>query len=87
LLGHKIFITHGEGGPQNIIKCLNKKYDLSEYDIIIFGHVHHPFNEKRKDGKLYFSPGTPTDKRFTDINSYGYLKISRNKIESNIVYL
>ncbi len=87
LLGHKILITHGEGGPNNIIERLNKRFDLSDYDTIIFGHAHHPFNEKRNDGKLYISPGTPTDKRFTDINSYGYLKISREKIEPNIIYL
>lgn len=87
LFGHKIFMIHGEGGPHNIIKLLNKKYDLSEYEIILFGHTHRPFNEKGNDGKLYLSPGTPTDKRFTDINSYGYLKISRDKVEPNIVYL
>ena len=87
LFGHKIFITHGEGGPHNIIERINRRFDLSEYDIIIFGHAHRPFNEKGRDGKLYLSPGTPTDKRFTNINSYGYLKISQEKVEPKIVYL
>ena len=87
LFGYKIFITHGEGGPHNIIENLNRRFDLSEYNIIIFGHAHRPFNEKREDGKLYLSPGTPTDKRFTDINSYGYLKISKDKVEPEIIYL
>ncbi|MFW9999667.1 MAG: metallophosphoesterase family protein [Candidatus Hodarchaeota archaeon] len=87
LFGHKIFVTHGEGGPHNIIERLNKRFDLSEYDIIIFGHAHRPFNEKKEDGKLYISPGTPTDKRFTDINSYGYLKISKDKVDPEIIYL
>ncbi|MFX1309739.1 MAG: metallophosphoesterase family protein [Promethearchaeota archaeon] len=87
LYGHKIFIIHGEGGPHNIIERLNRRFDLSKYDIIIFGHVHRPFNEKWRDGKLYLSPGTPTDKRFTDINSYGYLKISQEKVEPEIIYL
>ncbi len=87
LFGHKIFITHGDGGPHNIIERINRRFDLSEYDIIIFGHAHRPFNEVGRDGKLYISPGTPTDKRFTDINSYGYLKISYEKIEPKIIYL
>ncbi|MFW9970667.1 MAG: metallophosphoesterase family protein [Candidatus Odinarchaeota archaeon] len=87
LYGHKILVTHGEGGPHNIFKRLKRSFDLSKYDIIIFGHVHRPFNEKWQDGKLYISPGTPTDKRFTDINSYGYLKISKKIIEPVIVYL
>jgi putative phosphoesterase len=87
LFGYKLFITHGLGGPDNVIERLNKKFDLTNYDIIIFGHVHRPFNEKWKDGKTYISPGTPTDKRFTDVNSYGYLKISQNKLNYEIVYL
>ncbi len=87
IYGHKIFITHGTGGPNIIIKRLNKRFDLSKYDIIIFGHVHRPYNETWRDGKLYICPGTPTDKHFTDINSYGYLRISKEKIEPEIVYL
>ncbi|MFX1389800.1 MAG: metallophosphoesterase family protein [Promethearchaeota archaeon] len=87
ILGHKIFVTHGSGGPHDIIKRLNRIFDLSNYDIIIFGHTHHPFNEKRKDGKLYINPGSPTDKRFTDINSYAYIKISQDKVEPEIIVI
>lgn len=87
LYGYKIFMTHGMGGPHKVIERLNKHFDLSRYDIIIFGHVHHPYNEKWKDGKLYISPGTPTDKKFTDINSYGFLKISKEKVNFEIIYL
>ena len=87
LYGHKIFLTHGMGGPNIVIKRLNKRFDLTPYEIIIFGHVHRPYNEVWRDGKLYLNPGTPTDKRFTDINSYGYLRISKNKVEPEIIYL
>ncbi len=87
LYGHKIFMTHGTGGPNMIIRRLNKIHDLSKYDIILFGHTHHPVNERWKDGKLYVNPGTPTDKKFTDINSYGFLRISKGKIEPEIIYL
>lgn len=85
--GKRIFLTHGSGGPHNVIKRLNKQFDLSSYDIIIFGHVHRPFNEIGGDGKLYLNPGSPTDKRFTDINSYGYLTLSKNIVEPEIVIL
>jgi len=87
LFGHKLFLTHGMGGPNIVIKRLNKHFDLSKYDIIIFGHVHRPYNEIWRDGKLYLNPGTPTDKRFTDINSYGYLRISKDKVEPEIIEL
>ena len=87
LYGKKIFMVHGMGGPNIIIKRLNKHYDLSPYDIIIFGHVHRPYNEVWKDGKLYLNPGTPTDKRFTDINSYGFLRISEKEVNPEIIEL
>ena len=87
LYGYKIFITHGTGGPDDIIENLNDMFDLSDYDIIIFGHIHRPYNEKWSDGKFYISPGTPTDKIFTDVNSYGFLRISRVKIEPEIIYI
>ncbi|MFX1411628.1 MAG: metallophosphoesterase family protein [Promethearchaeota archaeon] len=87
LFGFKIFMTHGMGGPGIIIRQLNKYFDLSRYDMIIFGHIHRPYNERWRDGKLYISPGTPTDKKFTDINSYGFLKISKGKVNFEIVYL
>ncbi len=80
-------MTHGTGGPNIIIKRLNKSHDLSPYDIIIFGHVHRPYNEVWRDGKLYLNPGTPTDKRFTNINSYGYLRISKDLVEPEIIIM
>jgi len=85
IFNKKIFLTHGMGGPNMVIRRLNKNFDLSEFDIVIFGHVHRPYNEKWKDGKLYLNPGTPTDKKFTDINSYGFLKISKENTEFEII--
>ena len=86
LFGHKIFMTHGTGGPNIIIKRLNKSHDLSKYNIIIFGHVHRPYNETWRDGKLYISPGAPTGTKFTVNKSYGYLTISKENIKPEIIY-
>ena len=86
----KVLMLHGMGGPNIIIKRLIKKLDLhnSDYDIVIFGHTHRPVNEKQ-DGILFFNPGTttPIDNKFTVISSYGYLTISKDKIDSEIVYI
>ena len=87
LYGHKILITHGTGGPNDIIERLSQSVGSKDYDIIIFGHVHRPFNEKWQDGKLYLCPGTPTDRIFTNINSYGFLRISEELIEPEIIIL
>ena len=86
----KVLMLHGMGGPNIIIKRLIKKLDLlnSDYDIVIFGHTHRPVNEKQ-DGILFFNPGTttPIDNKFTVISSYGYLRISKEKIEPEIINL
>ncbi|MBY9007228.1 MAG: metallophosphoesterase [Candidatus Lokiarchaeota archaeon] len=86
ILGYKIFLTHGEGGPQGIIERLNRKFDLRTFDIIVFGHTHKPFKEKR-NGKYYFNPGAPTDRKFTNLNSYAYLKLTKDKIDFQIIYI
>ncbi len=87
---HSVLMLHGMGGPNIIIKRLIKKLDLlnSDYDIVIFGHTHRPVNEKN-NGILFFNPGTttPIDNKFTVISSYGYLKITRDAIKPEIVYL
>ena len=90
LFGHKILMLHGMGGPNIIVKRLIKKLDLlnSDYNIVIFGHTHRPVNEIHHD-ILFLNPGTttPIDNKFTVISSYGYLRISKNKIEPEIIYL
>ena len=89
ILGHKVLLIHGMGGPNMIIRRLIKKLDLlnSDYNLVIFGHTHRPENETQ-EGILFFNPGTttPIDNKFTVVSSYGYLKITRDKIEPEIIY-
>lgn len=94
ILSHKILMLHGMGGPNMIIKRLIKKLDLdnSDYDIIIFGHTHRPVNEEIQltlKKVLFFNPGTttPIDNKFTVISSYGFIRISKDKVEREIIYL
>lgn len=90
ILGHKVLMIHGMGGPNMIVKRLIKKLNLmdSDYDIVIFGHTHRPVNE-RESGILFFNPGTttPIDNRLTVVSSYGFLKISKNEVKPKIIYL
>ncbi len=90
IYNYKVLMLHGMGGPNIIIKRLIKKLDLlnSDYDIVIFGHTHRPVNEK-SNGILFFNPGTttPIDNKFTVVSSYGYLRISNEKVEPEIIYL
>jgi len=79
-------LTHGCGNPNNLIDYINKEFseEFITIDIFVFGHSHLPF-DKEINGKIYFNPGSLTDKVFTPYNSYGILNIKKNKIKRSIV--
>lgn len=80
---YKIGISHGYGHPAKLIDFLMNKFHNDNVDIIIFGHSHSPVNEKR-DNILFFNPGSPTDKIFSNCNSFGILEIN-DKITAKII--
>lgn len=79
----KIGIFHGLGAPLKIFELLEAEFKNDKLDIIIFGHTHQVFNEKKGD-TLYFNPGSATDKACVDCNTYGILEIN-DKINSKIL--
>lgn len=80
---YKIAVVHGFGPPNKLIELVTGIFKADDPDIIIFGHSHTAFNEKKGD-ILYFNPGSPTDKIFAPYNSYGIIEIS-DKIETRII--
>jgi putative phosphoesterase len=79
----RIGVMHGWGSPQNLIKLLQENFKDDKVDAIIFGHSHHPFNEKVK-GILFFNPGSATDKVFSSCASYGIIQVDKT-IEGSII--
>lgn len=76
IAGKKISIIHGhQFRGRNILQGLN--YTFVDSDIIIFGHTHRPFNERLSD-KLFFNPGSPTDKRLEKNYSFGIIEIKED---------
>jgi putative phosphoesterase len=82
----RIGLTHGYGSPARLIESVRETFKSEKLDIIIFGHSHFSFNEKRQ-GVLYFNPGSPTDKISSAVNSYGILEIIQNQIDARIIKL
>lgn len=78
----KIGLIHGYGAPNDIVDTVRREF--TNVDAIIFGHSHSPMNETR-DGVLFFNPGSPTDKVFATVNSYGILEVSDKGIEARII--
>ena len=81
--GHRIGLMHGFGAPVNLIEFLSGAFRDDAVEVVIFGHAHCPVNEKRQ-GVLYFNPGSPTDKIYCQYNSYGIIEIN-DKVEARIV--
>ena len=80
----KISIIHGhQFRGKNMLQGLN--YSFPESDLIIFGHTHRPFNEELGD-KIFFNPGSPTDKRLEKNYTFGIIDIE-DKINAEIKIL
>ncbi len=82
----KIGVTHGKGYLAKFVPIIKNifKDSYQDIDIFIFGHSHIPVNETI-DGKIYFNPGSPTDKIFASYNSYGILEIKGKSITRRLV--
>jgi hypothetical protein len=78
-----IGLYHGYGAPNNIFGVLNSEFKNDKLDVIVFGHTHSAFNEKKGD-VLFFNPGSLTDKLCSDCNTYGIIEIN-DKIQARIV--
>ncbi len=81
-----IGLVHGRGAPTSLIDYIHKEFltELEKINLFVFGHSHCPFN-KEINKKIYFNPGSPTDKVFSPYRSYGILEIDKNKIERRII--
>lgn len=80
---HKIGVMHGYGPPNKLIDLLYSVFKNEGVSIVIFGHSHFPITE-RKNGIIFFNPGSLTDKVYAPYNSYGIIEIN-DKIETRIV--
>lgn len=83
-----IALTHGRGAPDTVMTHVDKTFadQYASIDVFIFGHSHIPL-DKEKNGKIYFNPGSPTDKIFASKRTYGILEIDKKKITRRIVTL
>ena len=81
----KIGIKHGFGPPGQLLSLMEGAFKDEGVDIVIFGHSHNPFNEK-KGKTIFLNPGSPTDEIFAPYKSFGIIEIG-DKIEISIIKL
>ena len=56
------------------------------FDVVVFGHSHHPIVERR-NGVLYVNPGSAGPRRFSLPVSVGRLEIGSGRVEAEILEL
>jgi uncharacterized protein len=83
LEGKRIGITHGWGSPDGLPVRVLEEFRSDTVDCIVFGHSHAPFLGNQQ-GVLMLNPGSPTDKRFAEKNTLGFLTIANNTITGEI---
>jgi hypothetical protein len=76
LNGFKIGITHGWGAPKGIASRVRTFFSEEDLSAIVFGHSHTHCN-KVIDNILFFNPGSPTDKRYTEHFTMGILTLDK----------
>lgn len=73
--GHKVFLAHGHHYRVKLeYETIEKRGRELECDVVIFGHTHRPYLEKKK-GIILFNPGAVLG------NDYGIIKINKESID------
>ena len=82
--GVRIGLTHGHGAPAGIERRVCAQFE--DVDVVVVSHSHRPVKERDGD-VLLLNPGSPTDRHFAAVRSYGVLEISGPDVHGRIVRL
>lgn len=87
ILGKRIFITHGhkysvKWSYDNILA----KASLEKADAVLFGHTHVSVIDYVKN-TLIINPGSISESRSSNPESYAILEITEDDIKSDIIYI
>jgi uncharacterized protein len=82
-----IALLHGDlAGHRVSLERLSELFKPTKPRVVVFGHLHEPFNEMHDD-ILFFNPGSAVDPRRSPKPSCGLLQINDFDVSSEIFYL
>lgn len=81
--GFIIGLIHGWGPADGIEERIEEEFSSVSLDCLVYGHSHEPACHKR-DGILFFNPGSATNKRNMPYHSVGLLEVG-NDIHGTII--
>lgn len=70
----QIGLIHGWGSADGLEQRVLRAFAGPPLDCLVFGHSHYP-TCYRKDGILFFNPGSPTDRRRAPWHTVGLLTL------------
>lgn len=79
--GFNFLLIHGWGSPGDIEERISAGF--KGVNCIVYGHTHKPANHK-KDGVLFFNPGSAVDRFVASSRTIGILEIDKG-IEGRII--
>ena len=82
----RILLTHEVKVPKRPDTPAMQGYLEAGVDIVVFGHSHVAFQERRGD-VLFFNPGAAGKRRFKVVPSIGFLSLKAGRSEGTIVTL
>lgn len=77
--GVSIYVLH-------ILQDLDLKPEAAGFGVVVYGHSHQP-KQERKNGVLYFNPGSAGPRRFKLPVSVGRLEIKGDEVSAEMVEL
>jgi putative phosphoesterase len=83
--GFTIGMIHGWGTRDGLEDRAHAEFAGVSLDCLVYGHSHRPACHRR-DGVLFFNPGSATDRRNMDYHSVGLLEID-DEIRGTIMRL
>jgi putative phosphoesterase len=83
--GFTIGMIHGWGPPGRIEERVFDEFSSTPIDCLVYGHSHRPACQRR-NGVLFFNPGSATDRRRMAYHSVGILEIG-SEIRGTIIRL
>lgn len=72
--GFIIGLIHGWGPVEGIEERIEEEFSSESLDCLVYGHSHEPACHRR-DGVLFFNPGSATDRRNMPYHSVGLLEV------------
>jgi putative phosphoesterase len=78
----RIGIVHGHGGPN--ARTTARTAFREPVELVIYGHSHIPMIEE-VDGVVYFNPGSPTDRRWSQHFGIGVVTVDDRGIRPELI--